>query len=103
MEAGEVVVLFRDSRGDSGIGTEDFSVNSFRGIHTALDYGDPFVKDVVDVGAGLEAAPLVEVGDRVMVGVGDVVFCPITLDNAIGVLLIAFTVQGIFYCHYMAK
>ena len=53
MEAGEVVVFSRDSGGSSGAGVEDFSVNPFRGIHTALDHRDTFIKDVVDVEAGL--------------------------------------------------
>ncbi len=90
MEAGEVVIFFRDSGGSSGAGMEDFSINPFRGIHAPLDHGDTFVEGVADVGAGLGVTPLVEVADRVVVGVGDVILCPVMLDNALGILFIAF-------------
>jgi len=46
---------------------------------------------------------LVEVEDWVMVGVGDIVLHPFTLDNATGVLLVAVILQGIFYCCYMTE
>ena len=40
---------------------------------------------------------LVKVGDRVMVGVGDIVLGPVTLKDAIGVFFIVVALQGIFY------
>ncbi len=63
-----------------------------------MDHRDTFVEDVVDVGAGLGAAPLVEVGDGVVVGVGWIILCPLMLDDTARVFLITITVQGIFYC-----
>jgi len=53
-----------------------------------LNYGDSFVEDVVDIGAGLGVTPLVKVEDRVVVGVGDIVFYLVMLDSAVGVFFI---------------
>jgi len=53
-----------------------------------LDYRNSLIEDVADVGAGLGATLLVKVGDGVVVRVGNIVFCPVTLDNATGVLFI---------------
>jgi len=103
VEAGEVVVLSRNSRGSTRVHMEDLTINPFRGIHTALDHRDAFIEDVANIGAGLGATPSVEVANGVAVGVGDVVFHPLSLDNALGVIFIAFTLQGIFYCHYVTK
>jgi len=91
VEAGEVVVFLRDSRDSSGAGMEDFSIAPLGGVYIALDYGDAFIEDVANIGAGLGATLLVEVTDRVVVGVGDIILCPFMLDNAAGVFLIAIT------------
>jgi len=103
VEAGEVVVLSRDSGGSTGAGMKDFSINPFRGVHTALDHRDTAVEDVADVGAGLGVTPLIKVADGVVVGVADIIFRPFTLNDALGVFLITFTFWGIFYCRHVAK
>ncbi len=103
VEAGEVIILSRDSRGSSGVGVEDFFIDPLGGLHTTLDHGDTFIEDVANVGAGLGATPLIEVADRVVVGVGDVILYPFMLDDAAGVLFVAIIFQGIFYCHHVTK
>jgi len=99
----EVIILSRDAEGTSGASMEDFSVDSLRGVYTSLDHGDTFVENVIDIGAGLGATLLVKIGDRVVVGIGDVVFCPVMLENAMGVFLITVTFRGIFYCCYATE
>ncbi len=103
VEAGEVIVLSRDSRGSGRAGVEDLSIDPLGGLYTALDHGDTFVEDVVNVGAGLGVTLPVKVANWVVVGVADVVFCPVALDDAVGVLLIAIIFWGIFYCHYATE
>jgi len=92
VEGGKVIVLARDSGASGRAGMENFSIDPFSGVHASLDHGYLSVKGVPDVGASLGVAPLVKVEDGVVVGVGDVVLCPLTLDNAAGValLIIAF-------------
>ncbi len=72
MECGEVVFLPRDTKGSGRV-------------------RDAFIKDVVDVEAGLGATLLVEVEDGVMVGVNDVVLYSVMLNNAVGVLFVTIT------------
>ncbi len=103
MEAAEVVVLARDSWASGRVGVEEFSIDPFRRVYAALDHRNAFLKDVVDVGAGLGPTPLIEVADGVVVGVSDVVLCPVLLDDAVGVLFIALIFRGIFYCCHAAK
>ncbi len=67
-----------------------------------MDYWNFPIKGVADVGAGLGAAPLIKVGDGIVVGVGDVVFCPITLEDAMGVFFVI-ALWGIFYCCNASK
>ena len=89
VETGEVVIFTRDSGGSSWPSMEDFSIDPLRGVHTSLDHRDTSTEDVADVGAGLGATPPIKVADRVVVGVGNVVFYPVSLDDAVGVFLIA--------------
>ena len=103
VKGGEVIILSRDAKGTSGASMENFSVDSLRGVYTSLDHGDTFVEDVVNVGAGLGVTLPVKVANWVVVGVADVVFCPVALDDAVGVLLIAIIFWGIFYCHYATE
>ena len=103
VEGGEVVVLSRDTGGNSRAGMEYFSVNPLGRVDPALDHRDLAVKGIVDVGAGLEMTPLIKVQDGVVVGVGDVILCPITLEDAVGVFFIVITFQGIFYCRNMIE
>jgi len=103
VETGEVVVFSRDSRGSSWAGMEDFPVNPLGGVHTSLDYGDASIEDIADVGAGLGVTPLIEIADGIVVGIGDIIFCPVLLDNTVGVFFIAIIFQGIFYCCYVTK
>ncbi|SRR6266851_5166254 len=103
VEGEEVIVHSRDARGSSGTSVEDFSVDPLSGIHTALDHGDAFIEDVADVGTGLGASKLIKVGDGVVVRVSQVIFCPVMLDDAVRVFLIAVRVQGIFYHHNATK
>ncbi len=98
VEAAEVIVLARDSGGGCGPSVEDLSINPFRRVDTALNYGDLSVEGVADVGAGLRASPLVKVRNRVVVGVGDVILHPVTLEHTTGVLFVVAFFQGIFYC-----
>ena len=49
------------------------------------------------------ATPLVEVEDGVVVGVGDIVLCPVMLNDAVGVFFIAVALWGIFYCHNVTE
>jgi|SRR5216683_2030682 len=88
---GEVIILSRDARGSSRAGMEDFSVDSLRGVYTALDHRDASIENIVDVGAGLGVSPLVEVGDGVVVGVHNIILYPILLNDAMGVLFVAIT------------
>ena len=103
VEGGEVVVLSRDTGGNSRAGMEYFSIDPLRGIYTTLDHGNFTVEGVANVGAGLGTTPLIKVGDRVVVGVGNIVLCPITLEDAVGVFFIVITFQGIFYCRNMIE
>ncbi len=98
VEGGEVIVLARDSRTSGRAGVEDLSIDPFRGVDASLDHGDLPVEGVANVGAGLGTAPLVKVGDRVVVGVGDVVLHPVTLEHATGVFFVITFFWGIFYC-----
>ena len=98
VEGGEVIVLSRDARGSSGAGMEYFSVNPLGRVDPALDHRDLAVKGIVDVGAGLEMTPLIKVQDGVVVGVGDVILHPVTLEHTTGVLFVVAFFQGIFYC-----
>jgi len=88
VEGGEVIVLSRDARGSSGAGMEYFSVNPLGRVDPALDHRDLAVKGIADVGAGLGMTPLIKVRDEVVVGVGDVVLCPVMLEDALGVFFI---------------
>ena len=98
MEGGEVIILARDSRAGSGVSVEDFSINSFGGVDAALNHRDLSVEGVMDVRAGLGASPLVKVGYGVVVGVGDIIPGPVTLDDASRVFLVVTFFWGIFYC-----
>lgn len=91
VECGEVVFLPRDTKGSGRVSIKDFSIDSLREVYTSLDHGDAFIKDVVDVEAGLGATLLVEVEDGVMVGVNDVVLYSVMLNNAVGVLFVTIT------------
>jgi len=68
-----------------------------------LNHRDAFIEDVVDIGTGLGAAKLVEVGDGVVVRVGGVILRPVTLDYGAGVLFVIVRLQGIFYCRYTTE
>ncbi len=98
VEAGEVIVLTRDSGGGCGSSVEDLSIDPFRGVDAALDHRDLSVEGIADVGAGLRASPLVKVGDRVVVGVGDIILHPVTLEHAAGVFFVVTLLRGVFYC-----
>src|SRR6266853_6590305 len=91
VEGGEVIVLSRDTRGSSGTGMEDFSIDPLQGVNTSLDHRDLPIKGVADIGAGLGVTLLVEVGEGVVVGVDDVVLSLVMLENAIRVILIIMT------------
>ncbi len=54
----------------------------------------------MDVGAGLGVTPLIEVGDGVVVRVGDIILSPVMLENAMRVIV---TFWGIFYLHNTCK
>ena len=104
VKGGEVVILARDTGGSCRPGVEDFSIYPLRGADAPLYHGDLSIEGVMDVGAGLGASLLVKVGDGVVVGVGDVVLCPITLEDAAGVFFfVVVTFQGVFHHCNMTK
>jgi hypothetical protein len=60
MEADEVIIFAGDALTSGRVSMEDFSIDSFDRIDTALNSRDIAIKDNLEVEAGLGVTPLVK-------------------------------------------